>query len=79
MRDPKMTKSTAPKSESNETAARDTANDITLDEFCQRKSNSDKRVEMIGAFHFDQKRQGRIKDSEAAFGSRFEAFVNKPA
>lgn len=53
--------------------------EVTLDEYCIRKSRTDKRVELIGAFHFDEKRQRHVKSTEAAFESRFEAFVNKPA
>lgn len=51
---------------------------ITLDEFCTRISLSDKRVELIGAFHHCEKLEKRIKDDESAFQIRFNAFVNKP-
>lgn len=52
---------------------------ITLEEFCVRLSNTDKRVEMIGAFNHGEMRAGRIKDTESNYRSRFDAFVNKPA
>lgn len=52
---------------------------ITLDEFCTRLSKTDRRVELIGAFHFDEKRGERVKDTEANFSGRFDKFANKPA
>lgn len=58
--------------------ARDTADDITLDEFCQRKSRADKRVELIGGFHHNERQANHVKDSEANFEIRFAAFINKP-
>jgi len=51
---------------------------ITLAEFCSRLSQTDKRVELIGAFHHVEVKAGRIKDSEQAFAARFGAFINKP-
>ena len=59
--------------------AKDLEQDITLTEFCLRLSTTDRRVELIGAFHHDESKSGRIKDSESKFRSRFGAFVNKPA
>lgn len=52
---------------------------LTVDEFCSRLSVSDRRVELIGAFHATEKAAGRVKDLESAFRSRFEAFINSPA
>lgn len=52
---------------------------VTLEEFCLRLSNTDRRVEMIGGFHSDEKRAGRIKDAESAYGARYQAFIRKPA
>lgn len=52
---------------------------ITVEEFCTRLSQNDRRVELIGAFHFDEKRNGRIKDSESAFAQRFDKFATTPA
>lgn len=51
---------------------------LTLDEFCTRLSAKDRRVEMIGGFHSDEKRAGRIMDTEAAFLSRYHQFISKP-
>lgn len=60
-------------------AAADAAStSVTLDEFCMRLSRADRRVELIGAFHSQEKRHRRSKDSEAAYSERFTAFVNKP-
>ncbi len=52
---------------------------LTLDEFCSRLSVTDKRVELIGAFHFTEKVAGRNKDLESAYQARFTAFINQPA
>lgn len=54
------------------------APELTLDDFCARLSSTDNRVELIGGFHFVEKQAKRFKDSESAYRSRFEAFVNKP-
>ena len=51
---------------------------ITLTEFCIRLSESVKSPELIGAFEFVEKRAGHVKDTEAAFKARFDAFVNTP-
>jgi hypothetical protein len=50
----------------------------TLVEFCARLSKTDKRVELIGAFHHSEVAAGRVKDLESEFQSRFTAFINKP-
>lgn len=52
---------------------------LTLDEFCARLSTTDKRVELIGAFHSIEKVAGRVKDLESAYATRFSAFINQPA
>ena len=51
---------------------------ITLDEFCQRLSRTDKRVELIAGFHADESSGGRLKDAEDQYLARFAAFINKP-
>jgi hypothetical protein len=53
--------------------------ELTLQEFCQRLSSVDKRVELIGAFHYSETAAGTVKDLESAFADRFAAFLNKPA
>jgi len=52
---------------------------LSLDEFCSRLSSSDKRVEMIGAFHHTEKAAGRNKDIESAYIARYSDFINQPA
>ncbi len=52
---------------------------LSLDEFCQRLSATDKRVELIGAFHHVEKAAGRGQDTSGNFAARFEAFANQPA
>ena len=51
---------------------------VTLEEFCQHLSKSDKRVELIGAFYHVEKAAGRVKDFESNFESRFVAFTTQP-
>lgn len=52
--------------------------DLTVEEFCTRLSGSDKRVELINAFCFVEKKAGHFKDAESNYQARFQAFVNKP-
>lgn len=52
--------------------------DQTLDEFCTHLSITDKRVEMIGAFHSVERQAGRSKDLASAYASRYQSFCNKP-
>lgn len=52
--------------------------DVTIKEFCSRLSVKDKRVELIGAFHSEEVRCRRVKDSEANYQKRFEEFVKRP-
>lgn len=52
---------------------------LSLDEACARLSATDKRVEMIGAFHYSERAAGRLKDLESAYRDRYAAFVNAPA
>lgn len=52
--------------------------EVTLEEFCARRSSTDKRVELIGAFHADEIRQQHFKDAESEYVSRLEAFATKP-
>lgn len=52
---------------------------LTLNEFCTRLSQSDSRVELIGAFHSVEKRAGHFKDFESAYQARFTTFINQPA
>lgn len=54
------------------------ADQITLDEFCLRLSKVDKRVELIGAFHYAERAAEHVKDTESDFQARFEAFATKP-
>jgi len=60
------------------TAASPAVEQVTLEEFCVRLSQSDKRVELIGAFHFVEKQAQHFKDFESNYAARFQLFVNKP-
>lgn len=61
-----------------EVYGRQNAYDLSIDEFCSRLSQKDKRVELIGAFHHVEVAAGRAKGSEADYQARFEQFVNQP-
>lgn len=50
----------------------------TLTEYCAVRSKTDRRVELIGAFFSDERRQGNVKDLASAYDARFEAFTKKP-
>ena len=52
--------------------------DLTLGEFCARLSAKDRRVELIGGFHADEVANGRNKDSEKNFMTRFRQFAERP-
>lgn len=52
---------------------------LSLNEFCQRLSVEDKRVELISAFHHVEELAGRTQDTDGNFRVRFEAFANQPA
>jgi len=60
-----------------EAAENDKPQDVTLEEFCVVLSQTDRRVEVIGAFYSTEKRAGHIKDLSATFKSRFDEFLNK--
>lgn len=51
---------------------------VTLTEFCQRLSATDKRVELIAAFHHDEEAAGRLSDLEAGYRARLDIFANRP-
>jgi hypothetical protein len=52
--------------------------EMTLDEFLIRLSNTDRRPELLSGFYFVESRASRIKDTEAAFRGRFAAYINTP-
>ena len=52
---------------------------IPLDVFCERLSASDRRIELISAFHSASSRQGLQNATEADFSDAFAAFCNQPA
>lgn len=54
------------------------AEEMTLEEFCQRRSRSDRRVELLSAFHGEQTRAQQFKATEAAFAAALDKFANQP-
>ena len=52
---------------------------LTIEEFCSRLSESDRRVELISGFCSTEKSNGVISDQSTNFSARYLAFVNKPA
>jgi hypothetical protein len=51
---------------------------LTLNEFCQRLSETVRRPELLSAFEYTERTAGRLKDSTAAFEERFEQFRKTP-
>lgn len=52
---------------------------LSLDEFCTRISQSDRRVELIGGFHRHAQLAGVTSDTESNFRAQFERFLKQPA
>lgn len=52
---------------------------LTLQEFCTRLSESDRRVNLIGAFEFNERSTSKLHDTEDAYRARYNAFLNRPA
>ena len=52
---------------------------LSIDDFCVRLSETDKRVEMISAFNSDERQVGRVSDTADNYASRYQVFLNKPA
>lgn len=52
---------------------------VSIDEACARISAGDGRVELISAFHSEERAAGRLRDTEDAYRSRFAAFAARPA
>lgn len=52
---------------------------LTLNEFCMRLSEKEKRVELIGAFNFDESKAKRLKDTFEEYSKRYQDFIKKPA
>lgn len=57
----------------------DSTPNVTLDNFCIALSARDRRVELIGAFHFDQRAAQQLFDTPANYQKRFDAFATQPA
>lgn len=50
---------------------------VSLDNFCSDLSQSDRRVELIGGFHYSERAAGRTKDTPSAFRARYVAFTTR--
>lgn len=59
-------------------ASEDQAPKLTLSEFCARLSETVSRPELIGAFESFERRNSRLKDTDAAYRARFDTFINTP-
>ena len=49
-----------------------------LEEFCIRLSQTDKRVELLSAFHYTETLAGNVQDTSKAYTQRYTAFTNRP-
>lgn len=52
---------------------------MTLDDFCRDFSKQERRVTLLGAFHFEMKRQKRFTDTASNYHAAFAVFVTAPA
>lgn len=52
---------------------------LSLVEYCTRLSATDRRVELIGAFHSEEAAAGNAVDVASAYADRFAQFINRPA
>ncbi len=53
--------------------------EISLDAYCGRLSESDRRVELIGGFEAYCRENGLLKATPAVFDRTFLLFTNRPA
>ena len=53
--------------------------EITLDQFAIELSRRDKRVELLNAFVFAERRAKHFKDTKKNYLARFDAFADQPA
>ena len=51
---------------------------LTLTEFCRRLSERVRSPELIGAFYHGELAAERLRDTEAEYKARFDAFTKKP-
>jgi hypothetical protein len=63
----------------NQSAAEPDNFPLSLEEFCRRRSGSDSRVELIGAFEYTERVAGRLMDLSSNYTERFDQFCNQPA
>lgn len=52
--------------------------ELTVNEFCIRRSATDRRVELLGAFAADERRAGHLKDTSDAYTRRLADFTARP-
>lgn len=60
------------------TAAAPVTFPLSLQEFCVRLSQTDRRVELIGGFEHSERVAGRHRDTEANYAKRYDEFVTQP-
>lgn len=70
--------STKPQAADDAQAAEPSEFALPLDEFCAQLSRTDKRVELIAAFHAHERANGRMVDLPSTYTGRFAAFAAAP-
>ncbi|EDY2030037.1 hypothetical protein GTB64_004479 [Salmonella enterica] len=53
--------------------------EVSLDDFCKRLSRTDSRYTLIAAFHLNQTKASKLRDTASAYQERFEKYINTPA
>lgn len=52
---------------------------VSLDEFCARLSETEKRYTLLAAFHASELKARCTRDTATAFAERFKKFIQAPA
>lgn len=52
---------------------------VTLDEFCTRLSETEKRYTLIAGFHAGESKERRVRDTADGYAARFAEFIKQPA
>ena len=52
---------------------------MSLDEFCRRWSETERRAALLGAFHFEMKRKNQLSGLFSNYRAAYADFINAPA
>lgn len=72
------TPKTAPSAQEPATPSTEAPAELALHEWCANVSQTDRRVELLGAFYTIETREGRVKAPPEVFADRYAEFANRP-